>query len=137
MPHAAPLLRALLCLILLLNGMGYAHAATRMAAEMAASSKSATGAETSCHSDMPAMAGMAGGHHPGMDDATPQQPDAAPDCCTAGSCDGPCTQHAPVVLWPLLAVAATPVPMAAPSYRADSHPSPRLLHRLRPPISSV
>lgn len=130
MSRVAVLLRALLCLALLLNGTAYAHAATRMAmGDM-------TAAAPSGHDDMPPC-------HEGMDmamddsgtSAAEHHDDAGlPDCCKAGNCDGFCAQHAPALGW--LAVSATSrYPAAdAPAYRADVHASVRLSHRHRPPI---
>lgn len=133
MSRVAALLRALLCLALLLNGTAYAHAATRMAmGDMAAAVEAAGDATPPCHEGMDMAMPMddvdasKAGHHdidPGL-----------PDCCKAGSCDGFCTQHAPAVTW--LAAVGTPLYPAAeaPAYRADAHASVRLSHRHRPPI---
>lgn len=133
MSRFAPLLRALLCLALLFNGMAYAHAATRMAmGDMTSAVEAADDASPPCHEGMDMAMPMDDtdasntGHHD--DDA------GLPDCCKAGSCDGFCTQHAPAVTW--LAAAGTPLyPSAeAPAYHADAHASVRLSHRHRPPI---
>lgn len=105
MSRVAALLRALLCLALLLNGTAYAHAATRMAmGDMAAAVEAAGDATPPCHEGMDMAMPMddvdasKAGHHdidPGL-----------PDCCKAGSCDGFCTQHAPAMTW--LAAVGTP-----------------------------
>jgi hypothetical protein len=139
MLRVAALLRALLCLALLLNGTAYAHAATRMAmGDMAAAA--AADDVPPCHEGMGMGMGMdmtmtmpvddmdmsTAGHHdndPGL-----------PDCCKTGSCDGFCTQHAPA-LSALAPLGTLPYPTAeAPAYRADAHASVRLSHRHRPPI---
>lgn len=133
MSRFAPLLRALLCLALLLNGTAYAHAATRMAmGDMAAAAQAADDVPP-CHEGM-AMA-MDG------DDASPSvhhDDDAGlPDCCKAGNCDGFCAQHAPVVTW-LAPLDPPRYPTTdTPTYRAGAHASVRLPHRLRPPILSA
>lgn len=132
MSRFAPLLRALLCLALLLNGTAYAHAATRMAmGDVPAAVQAAEDKDTPpCHEGMdmamPVDGDASSGHH----DA-----DAGlPDCCKAGSCDGFCAQHAPALTW-LTPLGALPYPQAeAPAYRADAHASVRLSHRHRPPI---
>jgi hypothetical protein len=133
MLRVAALLRALLCLALLLNGTAYAHAATRMAmGDMAAAAAAAYDDVPPCHEGMDMtmpvddMDMSTAGHHgndPGL-----------PDCCKAGSCDGFCTQHAPA-LSALAPLGTPPYPTAeAPAYRADAHASVRLSHRHRPPI---
>ncbi len=131
--RVATLLRALLCLALLLNGTAYAHAATRMAmGDMAMAAEVAEDATPPCHEGMDMampmddMDASKASHH----DNDP----SLPDCCKAASCDGFCTQHAPAVTW-LAAVEASLYPaQAAPAYRADAHASVRLAHRHRPPI---
>lgn len=135
MPRFATLLRALLCLALLLNGTAYAHAATRMAmGDMAAMAQADDGVPP-CHEgmdmDMDVME-MDG------EDASPSahhDDDAGlPECCKAGNCDGFCAQHAPAVTW-LAPLDPSRYPAAdAPTYHADAHASVRLPHRLRPPI---
>lgn len=132
MSRFVPLLRALLCLVLLLNGTAYAHAATRMAMGGMAAMEQAHDDAPPCHEGMD-MAML-------VDEAGPQpagHPDGdagLPDCCKAGSCDGFCAQHAPALAWP----ASWPVPgylrAEAPAYLATAHASVRLSHRHRPPI---
>ena len=131
MARFAPLLRALLCLLLLVNGSASAHMAASTALEgaPAAAMLGDDMPAPPCHEDMDTgdMAGMqdAGDHH---------AQDAAPDCCKAGSCDGFCTQHAPALVWPLWLGTGAPLHAAAPDYAADGHASARLSHRHRPPI---
>lgn len=130
MSRFAPLLRALLCLILLVNGTTYAHAATGMpAAESAAARQAAQHDDPPCHEDVGAAAPVP------VDAALPADDSAAlPDCCTAGSCDGVCTLHAPALLWPTMLQPMAPLPAETPSYRAHAHASVHLPHRHRPPI---
>jgi hypothetical protein len=133
MSRFAPLLRALLCLALLLNGTAYAHAATRMAmGDMTAAAQSGEDDMPPCHEGMEMAMTMSdedassSGHHD--NDA------GLPDCCKAGSCDGFCAQHAPALTW-LAPLGAPLYPAAeAPAYRSDVHASVRLSHRHRPPI---
>ena len=122
----APLLRALLCLILLVNGTTYAHAATGMAADGRAVAKQAAQ-----HDDPPCHESMDLGDH---DPAGTGDHNPLPDCCASGSCDGACTLHAPVLLWPMTLQALTLMQAEAPAYRADVHASAPLPHRHRPPI---
>lgn len=135
MPRAVVLLRALLCLVLLSNGIGYAHAATGMAAAMLAGSSAAgaghhdAGATPPCHEDAgsTADADMPGAH-------MPDQHGLMPDCCQSGSCDGFCTQHAPALAWPAPLASLQPLLDTAPPYHGLAHPSPLLAHLQRPPI---
>ncbi len=132
MPRVAALLRALLCLALLLNGTAYAHAATRMAmGDMGAASQSGHHDMPPCHENMDMDMAM---DDPGAAKADHRDDAGLPDCCKAGNCDGFCAQLAPALAW--LAVLGTPrYPAAdAPVYRADVHASVRLSHRHRPPI---
>lgn len=130
MPRFAPLLRALLCLILLANGAAYAHAATRMAIVGMPSEEMVTAHDAPpCHADM-VMPQATMHHDAGIDGHAAD----LPDCCEAGNCDGFCTQHAPVLTWH---APMGPLPYGqagAPDYLADAHASAGLSHRHRPPI---
>jgi len=130
MARFAPLLRALLCLLLLVNGSASAHmaASTALSAPATASVSDDTPSPP-CHEDMDDgdMAGM-------QDTDDHHAPDGAPDCCKAGTCDGFCTQHAPALVWPVWLGTGAPLHAAAPDYAADGHASARLSHRHRPPI---
>jgi len=134
MPRVAALLRALLCLALLLNGTAYAHAATRMAmGDMGAASQSGHHDMPPCHESMDMDMDMAM-DDPGAAKADHHDDAGLPDCCKAGNCDGFCAQHAPALNW-LTALGAPRYPATdAPVYRADVHASVRLSHRHRPPI---
>ena len=132
MSRFAPLLRALLCLVLLLNGTAYAHAATRMAMNGMAEMEQTRDDTPPCHEGMDMAMQV---HEEGTDPSGHPGSDAGlPDCCKAGNCDGFCAQHAPALSW-LTALGAPRYPAAdAPVYRADVHASVRLSHRHRPPI---
>ena len=132
MSRFAPLLRALLCLVLLLNGTAYAHAATRMAMGGMAAIEQAHDDAPPCHEgmDMAMQVDEDGANTAGHSDG-----DAGlPDCCKAGSCDGFCTQHAPALAWPSSLPAQRYARTEAPAYHAAAHTSARLSHRHRPPI---
>ncbi len=133
MSRFAPLLRALLCFVLLLNGTAYAHAASRMAmGELAGAAQPSSDDEPPCHEEMADPGGLVDTSQP---DAHVHADDAGmPDCCKAGSCDGFCAQHAPALAWPALPDALPPLQAGAPAYRADAHASVRQSHRHRPPI---
>lgn len=133
MPRFTTLLRALLCLALLLNGTAYAHAATRMAiGDMAAAAQAASDEEPPCHEGMDMTMPM--GDEGASPSAHHEGDSGLPDCCKAGSCDGFCAQHAPALTW-LATLGTPPYPATdTPAYRDDAHPSVRLSHRHRPPI---
>ena len=131
MASFAPLLRALLCLLLLVNGSATAHIAAGMPMEGAPAAPAAEHdmATPPCHENMDAAPAIA------MPDASDHHPqDGVPDCCKAGTCDGFCTQHAPALVWPLWLGHPAPLHAAAPDYHANEHASARLSHRHRPPI---
>ncbi|SDR10357.1 hypothetical protein SAMN05428982_3108 [Pseudoxanthomonas sp. CF385] len=131
MARFAPLLRALLCLLLLVNGSASAHMAAGMPMDGAAPAAVAhhDASTPPCHEDMDAADSTA------MQDAGDHDPqDGVPDCCKAGACDGFCTQHAPALVWRLWLGQAAPLHAAVPEYHADGHASARLSHRHRPPI---
>ena len=84
MSRFAPLLRALLCLVLLLNGTTYAHAATRMAMGGTAAVEQAHDDAPPCHESMDMAMQM---DEEGANPAGHPDGDAGlPDCCKAGSC---------------------------------------------------
>jgi hypothetical protein len=128
----ATLLRALLCLTLLVNGTAYVHAATRMAMGDVASDGTGTphGAPP-CHEDMATHASTG---DVATDAGSDDHAAGLPDCCKAGACDGFCTQHAPVLAWQPMLPPLPQLQADAPAYRADVHVSARLSHRHRPPI---
>lgn len=131
MRRVAPLLRALLCLVLLANGIAFAHAATRMAVPASPQASDDAGAPP-CHGSPDDTASSAGAEPAHGEDGT-----GLPDCCRSGACDGFCSQHAPA-LARISQIDATPVPGdGVPAYRIDRHASARLPHRHRPPIPAA
>lgn len=131
------LLRVLLCLVLVSNGITAAVASVHMAAGHAMPAAAAQAASpspsTPCHEG-----GDAGGH----DTATPvaDTPSAAdgepapPDCCEAQACQCTCVQsvHATVLAWTI----SSGLPDRARHGRpfASAHAEPALPHLIRPPI---
>jgi hypothetical protein len=133
------LLRLLLCATLVLNGTGYAVAATQMQLTHVAGSEQdhrpAVAAESDtgppCHSQEQA------------DQATPATPHdtgslamqhESPDCCQVSLCSCDCLQHASLAMTGLLA--PTPERLHAPSMRRvpAGHAAPALANLIRPPI---
>ena len=132
MSRFVPLLRALLCLVLLLNGTAYAHAATRMAMGGTAAMEQAHDDAPPCHESMDMAMQM---DEEGANPAGHPDGDAGlPDCCKAGSCDGFCAQHAPALAWPASLPAPRYLQAETPAYLPAAHASVRLSHRHRPPI---
>ena len=117
------LLRVLLCLALVANGIASAQAQVRMA--LTSAPVGAPHVAMPCHDD-------AG------DRAMPAAPDAGlpghDACCQDGRCDCPCAPAlVQLVLVPRLPDAGPrALPAAAPLLQA--HREPRLPHRIRPPI---
>lgn len=142
MSASAALLRLLLSLLLVLNGIGTAAASTRMAGAMM------DGAMSGHHHVMavkPADAACAS-HHAVAMTADHQSHDAAPatpvkcgdhgksDCCDSSSCSCPCAQAGTSALFalapmPLLFLHGDPTPSLS-----ASHIAPALSLPTRPPI---
>lgn len=147
MSVSALLLRALLSLVLILNGSGSAMAATGM--ELGHLSGHAPAGETAmahaepeppCHESGTSPMAHAGPVNPVATEAppiahgTPGGAAPEPDCCTASHCGGACLQHltatVPVVsTGPVLVVRA-----ASPRATAGAHAAPPLPNPIRPPI---
>lgn len=115
------LLRVLLCIALLANGVAGAQAAVRMAMPRADAHAGvqAPSPAAACHREAPASAGHA-------------MPDG--DCCKDVRCDGLCAPSA--VQMPAPLAIAPPAARATPpaDLRRDGHAPPPLPHALRPPI---
>ena len=142
MSPSAILLRVVLCIGLVLNGSGYAVAATQMQVKYLAAVSDAMQPATAgvredaavqpCHEDpgttpvVPAIA------DPGEDPAKPEL--ATPDCCKSMNCAAACAQHASATMPGLSA--RTLVIDHASSVRpmGTGHPAPALPHLIRPPI---
>lgn len=127
------LLRALLCIALILNGSGLAVAATQMHVQHAAmldpapESAPAEESHTSCGDHSAQATSAAGAPLPGDHLATA-------DCCEGASCDVTCpagsmaTLTAPGPDWRMISHV-----LSAPLSLAD-HAAPLLHNRYRPPI---
>lgn len=153
------LLRVLLCVTLIANGIGFAQASTRM--QLAHASHGTHGervqtraaapaqptlanAGEECHPGM-TMASHAGAEPPVVDHAAMVHggnPGAesgaaladAMDCCDGKNCQCACTQHASAAFIAELSPGAPPVHTAALMGGTSQHASPRLPHLIRPPI---
>ncbi|BDU16392.1 CopL family metal-binding regulatory protein [Lysobacter auxotrophicus] len=128
--------RLLLCLMLVLNGTGYAVAATQMNVAHVAMALAAQEAANNppCHEEAPAQDAAKTAHsHAGLA-ADPSNP-AAPSCCQSSHCNCDCLQHATAAM-SVLAV-ATPVPPDADIAQPGvvSPIAPALPNLLRPPIA--
>ncbi len=139
------LLRALLCLSLVLNGSGYAVASTQMqlmhVAAMQPSQAAAAQTAAPCHEQlhpgsaapsMHVMADMASSAA-ACDDGHGSP--AAPDCCQSSQCACDCLQYATATLAEgpdLPAMIERAAEVRAPS---PSHVAPALANPIRPPIA--
>lgn len=108
MSRFAPLLRALLCLVLLLNGTAYAHAATRMAMNGMAEMEQTRDDTPPCHEGMDMAMQV---HEEGTD--PPATPAAMRACPIAAS------RQLRWVLYPARARARMAVVVACATVRAD------------------
>lgn len=137
------LLRVLVCLSLVANGIGFAQAAARMPWMHAADA---------AHTQMRTVApgAMSGCHEPGEPLAEPayvahgvahsQAPDVPPGhgdglgCCEGDSCQCSCTPPAPVAFVAAFAAAALPAGAEPGREAATGRPDARPSHLIRPPI---
>lgn len=142
---AAIALRLLLCLGLILNGSGYAFAATQKQlthvamAQTHASHHAAAAADgmsaSPCHSqdEAGAMAADHASHQASHQD--PGKHGQAPDCCQSSQCVCDCLQHAS------LAIVGLPAPPSLAARAPSLHPlraghaAPTLANPIRPPIA--
>ena len=127
MPVQTVLLRVLLCLSLLVNGVGSAAAAVQMAWSPAAAASSATReAPAPCHGADRMDAHGAGHGHQAADPT-------APDCCKQHGGGCACTLAANAVLPQSVPVIAL-VRSECSAVLVRGHMPPSLLDPIRPPI---
>ncbi|WP_300616258.1 CopL family metal-binding regulatory protein [Dokdonella sp.] len=128
--------RLVLALLLVLNGIGTAAAAARMALEGGHSAVAvATTAAEHCAPSMDAMPAAA--HHGDhATTATERCGDhAKPDCCGSSACDCACAQGASTLVFEFLS-AMPPFPRAViPPAPSPAHAAPALPTPIRPPIA--
>ncbi|KAB8181824.1 CopL family metal-binding regulatory protein [Lysobacter maris] len=132
MSRSSVLLRVLVALMLVLNGIGGTMASARMLVEHEALTKQHAGTTATtmppCHEDMG-----------GMEHDAPATPQAAghgddPDCCNGGQCACECIQHCCAMPAPALAGAPPGPSGTAVHPLSDGHPEPVRPRLIRPPI---
>lgn len=148
------LLRVLLCVSLIANGVGFAQASTRMQLAHAARSPDASALADSqrspqkCHpgttmashsvDEMPVIDHTALGHAVPMHDGSASVADVAlqdaSDCCDGNSCQCACVQYASAAFIAPSSAAPASVQSAVLLGGISQHASPRLPHLIRPPI---
>lgn len=148
------LLRVLLCVSLIANGVGFAQASTRMQLAHAAHGPNAPAlpdalrSAQNCHPGMtmashsgdamPAMDHAAMGHSVPMHDESASVADVglqdAADCCNGNSCQCACVQYASAAFTAAISTGPVPVHAAVLLGGTSQHASPRLPHLIRPPI---
>ncbi|MCF7220411.1 CopL family metal-binding regulatory protein [Lysobacter sp. TLK-CK17T] len=133
MSRSSVLLRVLVALMLMLNGIGGAMASARMLVEheaLAVHGSAATGEEAAppCHED------MAGTSHDMPAAPEPVAHGDAPDCCGSEHCLCECVQHCCAMPVPMLAGAAPGPDGTAVHPLSDGHPEPVRPRLIRPPI---
>ena len=129
-------LRLLLCLLLVLNGTGYASAATQMSLAHIAMQAHADHRAPPCHDAAPHDEVASSLHaHADEDCAMSGSSAATPDCCQSSRCNCDCLQHATPAL-AIVSISPGPPPggALAPLRKVD-RVSPLLPHLLRPPIA--
>lgn len=140
------LLRVLLSVSLIANGIGFAQASTRMQLAHASHSTVSPAAEApppaECHEPPGAPSGKVGQAVPhtavGHGNAGAPSPDHASvedmECCDGGNCQCVCTQQAFAAFALAIAPGTTPVHTAVLLEGTSQHASPWLPHLIRPPI---
>lgn len=159
MPVYSLLLRMLLCVVLVANGVGAVQAGVRMqtahvvhGATTRAAVSSTVGRADACHSasamtadaerGMPPMDHAGMGHdgvHPVSDSSDGPLPadggtDEPMDCCDGSRCQCACTQHASATFIEPVAGAPLASHVVVAVRGSSQHASPRLPHLIRPPI---
>ena len=133
-------MRMLLCVALILNGSGYAFAATQMELQhlvMASEIAGAPAADpaTPCHESAAVSPADVTPHHATTVDCvaekahTPEQ-----GCCQPSQCSCDCLQHATSAVRHALPSAYIPREARVVSAQAARHASPLLPNLFRPPI---
>lgn len=133
----ALLLRVLLSITLILNGSGYALAATQVQMAQAAMAHDAAptaqhGTARACHEQ--GMAAMTTDAPANADSHTSNSGHPVPDCCKSGKCVCAAAQPTSLTLASLsLREAGIYRAIGVPAIRVG-HASPLLAHPIRPPI---
>lgn len=136
MSPRALLLRVLLCISLVLNGSGYAVAATQMhMAHLAADNVAAMDDADMppCHSHGDSVEAVA--KPAPMTDCESTHAPTQPDCCQSSQCACDCLQHATATLVQLPSPAATIARAPGIATMHDGHAAPALANLIRPPIA--
>lgn len=130
------LLRVLLSIALILNGIGGAVAATRMATGPASAEAMARAAEAPRVTDMPCHPhhGVPASHGPGAGEPASPVKVPGPDCCKTGACTCACAQVAQVALSAFRLAAPVLEQSPAPRRLSLAYATPALPPLIRPPI---
>lgn len=135
MSASALLLRVMLSVFLILNGIGSAVASVQMthAGDMAMAVPVSDEAGMPCHGnhDTPAQATQADGITV-LAAGQPSPP--GPDCCDSGTCRCACMQQAQAAVAVRLPIDAVILHARAVLPPAAGHSTPALPHLIRPPI---
>jgi len=129
-------LRLLLCLMLVLNGTGYAVAATQMQIAHMAMSIAAEEAQATppCHESASSEAGLKTVHSH-ADSTASQAGSDVPECCQSSKCSCDyCLQHLTAAMSVVAVAGHAPEAGAIAQPRVVNRVAPPLPHLLRPPI---
>lgn len=133
-------LRMLLCVALILNGSGYAFAATQMelqhVAMAAETDASAMDSAPPCHEPPASATPSPTSHHAAADDCVTAEPPHAQEqgCCQPSQCSCDCLQHATSAVRHAAPAAHLPHETRVVPVQPARHASPLLANLFRPPI---
>jgi hypothetical protein len=132
-------LRMLLCIALVLNGSGYAFAATQMELQHLSMATETAGRSVEpappCHESVVVAEADLGSHHAASDDCMAAQPHKQTEgCCQPSQCSCDCLQHATSAVRHTAPAAHLPHESRIVSVQPARHVSPLLPNLFRPPI---
>lgn len=133
MSGSAILLRVMLSVVLILNGIGSAVASVQMAraGNMTTEMPVSDAAEVPCHGDHDALADAA---QPDVISELEEPSQSDPNCCESGACRCACMHQAQAAMAVSLPIEAVIIHARSVLPTAAGHTAPALPHLIRPPI---
>ena len=129
-------LRLLLCLMVVLNGTGYAVAATQMHLAHVANAVATQEADAvpPCHEAAASKNAATSAYSHAADPARQADP-GVPSCCQSSLCNCDCLQHATAAMAVIALPAGAPIGAGIAQPRVVDRLAPALPNLLRPPIA--